>query len=84
MEKEKYRAVIRFMFLDGKKCSDIKIKLNAVYGIFSPSMSTVRFWFNKFKRGRTSVFDEDRPSRPEEVCTEEMTEKVHDIVIGDR
>lgn len=84
MEKEQYRAVIRFLFLDGKKCDEIKLKLDAVYGSSSPSMTTVRFWFNEFKRGRTSIFDEDRPGRPEDVCTEEVVEKVHDMILKDR
>jgi len=30
-------------------------------------MTTIRYWFNEFKRGRTSVFDEERPGRPVEV-----------------
>jgi len=58
MEKEQYRSVIRFLFLEGKSRSEIKECLNAVYGDSSPSMATVK---NEFQRGRTSVFDEPRP-----------------------
>ena len=79
MEKEQYRSVIRFLFLDGKKCEEVKAKLDAVYGDTSPSMTTVRFWFNEFKRERTSVFDEQRPERPADVVTEEILEKDHDM-----
>lgn len=39
---------------------------------------------NWFKRGRTSIFDKDRPGRPNEITTSEMIEKIHDIVINDR
>lgn len=84
MEKEQYRSVIRFLFLDGKTCEEIKAKLDAVYGDPSPSMTTVRYWFNEFKRGRTSVFDEERPGRPADVVTEEIIEKVHDMILADR
>jgi len=84
MEKEQYRSVIRFLFLDGKKCEEIKAKLDAVYGDTSPSMTTVRYWFNEFKRGRTSVFDEERPGRPADVVTEEIIQKVHDMILADR
>lgn len=84
MEKEQYRSVIRFLYLDGKTCDEIKVKLDAVYGDPSPSMTTVRYWFNEFKRGRTTVFDEERPGRPSDVVTEEIVEKVHDIIIADR
>ena len=27
-------------------------------------MTTIKYWFNEFKRGRTWVFDEERPGRP--------------------
>jgi len=43
MEKEQYRFVISFLFLDGKKCEEMKAKLGAVYGNPSPSMTTVRY-----------------------------------------
>jgi len=84
MEKEQYRSVIRFLFLDGKKCEEIKTKLDAVYGDTSPSMTTVRYWFNEFKRGRTSVFDEERTGRPADVVTEEIIQKVCDMILADR
>ncbi|UYV68308.1 hypothetical protein LAZ67_5003814 [Cordylochernes scorpioides] len=44
-------------------------------------MSSVRYWFNDFERGRTSVFDEDHPT---DLITEEILEKVHDIILSDR
>lgn len=83
MEKEQYRSVIRFLFLDGKTCEEIKVKLHAVYKDHAPLMTTIRYWFNEFKRGRTSVFDEERPGRPIEVTTEDMVNKIHDIVLTD-
>jgi len=36
MEKEQYRPVIRFLFLEGKWRSEIKERLDAVYGDSSP------------------------------------------------
>ncbi|KAG5329105.1 SETMR methyltransferase, partial [Acromyrmex heyeri] len=78
MEKEQYRSVIRFSFLDGKTCEEIKTKLDAVYANSSPSMTTVRYWFNEFKRGR-----EERPGRLADVVTEEIIEKVHDMILAD-
>ncbi|KAG5329352.1 SETMR methyltransferase, partial [Acromyrmex charruanus] len=47
-------------------------------------MTTVRYWFNEFKRGRSSVFDEESPGRPADVVTEEIVEKVHDMIFADR
>jgi len=52
MEKGHYRSVIRFLFLKGKSRSEIKERFNAVYGNSSPSMATVKNWFNEFQRGR--------------------------------
>ncbi|KAG5322721.1 MOS1T transposase, partial [Pseudoatta argentina] len=83
-KKRKYRSVIRFLFLDEKTCEEIKTKLDAVYRNSSPSMTTVRYWFNEFKRGRSSVFDEERPGRPADVVTEEIVEKDHDMILADR
>jgi len=56
--------VIRFLFLDGKSCEEIKEKLHVVYKDNAPSMTTIRYWYNKFKCGRTSIFDEERPGHP--------------------
>jgi histone-lysine N-methyltransferase SETMAR len=84
MEKEQYRSVIRFLYLDGKTCEEIKERLVAVYKDHAPSMTTIRYWFNEFKRGRTSVLDEERPGRPIEVTTDDMVDKIHDIVLADR
>ncbi|KYQ46149.1 Histone-lysine N-methyltransferase SETMAR [Trachymyrmex zeteki] len=84
MEKEQYRSVIRFLFLDGKTCEEIKTKLDAFYGNPSPSMTTVRYWFNEFKRDRSSIFDEERLGCPADVVTEEIVEKVHDMILADR
>jgi len=58
MEKEQYRSVIRFLFLDGKKCEEIKARLDAVYGDTSPSMTTVRYWFNEFIAETEAYFEE--------------------------
>ncbi|KAG5330265.1 MOS1T transposase, partial [Acromyrmex heyeri] len=62
----------------------METKLDAVYGNSSLSMTTVRYWFNEFKRGRSSVFDEERPGRPADMVTEEIVEKVHDMILADR
>ena len=80
MEKEQYRSVIRFLFLEGKSRSEIKERLDAVYGDSSPSIATVKNWFNEFQRGRTSVFDEPRPGAPKTAITEDNVTNIHDLV----
>lgn len=49
---------------------------------FAPSFSTLKYWTAEFKRGRTSVFDEERPGHTIEVTTPEIIENIHDIVIN--
>jgi len=68
MEKEQYRPVIRFLFLEGKSRSEIKERLDAVYGHSSLSMATVKNWFNEFQRGA-----------PKTATTEDNATKIHII-----
>ena len=67
-----WRKTDSISFLDRKTCEKNKVKLHAVYKNHAPSMITVRYWLNEFKRGRTSVFDEERSGRPIEVTTEDI------------
>ena len=83
MEKEQYRSVIRFLFLEGKSRIEIKERLDAVYGDSSPSMATVKNWLDEFQRGRTSFFDEPRSGAPKTATTEDNVTKIHDLVLAD-
>jgi len=83
MKKEQYRSVIWFLFFEGKSRSEIKECLDAVYGDSSPSMATVKNWFNEFQRGRTSVFDKPRPGAPKTATKEDNVTKNHDLVLAD-
>ena len=78
MEKEQFPF---FLFLERKSRSEIKERLNCVYGDSSPSMATVKNSFNEFQRDRTSVFDEPHPGAPKTATTED---KIHDLVLADR
>ncbi|XP_018308488.1 histone-lysine N-methyltransferase SETMAR-like [Mycetomoellerius zeteki] len=87
--KEDSADQARRNLLDGRlgnelRHGQIKTKLDAVYGNPSPSMTIVRYWFNEFKRGRSYVFNEERPGRLADVVTEEIVEKVHDMILADR
>ena len=58
----------------------MKERSDAVYGDSSPSMATVKNWFNEFQRGRKSVSDEPRPGAPKTKTTEDNVTKIHDLV----
>ena len=77
MEEEQYRSVIRFLFLEGRSGSEIKGRLDAVYGDFSPTIATVKIWLNEFHRGHTSVFDEPRSGTPKSATKENNVKKIH-------
>jgi len=72
------------LILEGKSSSEIKERLDAVYGDSSPSMATVINWFNEFERGRTLVFDKPRPGAPKTDTTEDNVTKIHHFVLADR
>ena len=84
MEKVEYRALIKFLHLKGKKTQEIKDELDSVYGEASPSFTTVKHWVAEYKRGRTSIFDEERSGRPKTATTDEMVDLVHQTVTKDR
>ncbi|XP_049521685.1 histone-lysine N-methyltransferase SETMAR-like [Dermacentor silvarum] len=84
MEKGEFRAVIKHFYLKHWTAAQIKAKLSEVHGDSAPSLKTIYYWINEFKRGRTSTQDEARPGRPVEVTTPEMVLKIHGIVMEDR
>lgn len=83
MDKIEYRAVIKFLHLKGNTSTEIKAELISVYGDRAPSFSTIKSWVAEFKRGRTSIFDEERAGRPKTATTLDIVEKVHRIVMDD-
>lgn len=84
MEKKEFRAVIKHFYLAGKKATEIQQILQEVHGTSTPSLPTISFWVNEFKRGRTDTDDEPRSGRPKTATNQEMIDKVHDIVLADR
>lgn len=84
MDKIEYRAVIRYLFLKGNTPTKIKHELDAVYGDSAPSFTTVKFWAAEFKRGRTSLGDDERLGRPQTATTDDNIAQVHQMVLENR
>jgi histone-lysine N-methyltransferase SETMAR len=84
MDKKDFRSLIKHYFLRRKTPKETKEKLNKYYGASAPAYSTICFWMAEFKRGRTSIETIPSTGRPKEVTTEEMINKVHDVVLNDR
>lgn len=84
MEKIEYRAVIKYLVLKGNTPTQIKDELDAVYGDSAPSFTTVKFWAAEFKRGRTSLGDDERSGRPKTATTDDNIAQVHQMVLDNR
>lgn len=63
MEKQEYRAVIKFLQKKGLNAREIFKELHGVYGELSPSERTVERWVTAFRQGRDSLEDDPR-SKP--------------------
>jgi transposase len=62
--KEEMRGVIRFLFAEGVKPVEIIRRMQAEYGDNCLSRSKIYEWTDHFKKGGTSVCDEERSGRP--------------------
>jgi histone-lysine N-methyltransferase SETMAR len=84
MDKNKYRAVIKFFVKEGSAPNEIHSKFIKVYGDSYPSFSTIKKWAAEFKRGRTSLEDDPCEGCPKSATAPEIIEHVHDMVLDDR
>ena len=76
-----FRAVIKFLTKEGAKAKEIYRRMANVYGDSSPKYSTVAKWSAEFKRGRDSLEDDPRPSRPADVFSQETIDRVERLVL---
>ena len=83
VDKIKYRAVIKYLFLKGNMPMQIKDELDSVYGDSGPSFTTVKFWAAEFKRGCKRLGDNERLGRPKTATTDKNIAKVHQMVLDD-
>ena len=84
MGKSEFRVLIKHYFLQGKSIKETERKLARYYKESAPSHSMGHKWFTEFRCGRISTSDAERPGRPKEVSSQEMINKIHDIVLNDR
>jgi len=84
MDKIEIRAVIKYFVLKGLSPTDIQSEFRNTLGDSSPSFSTIKKWAAEFKRGRTSIQDDERSGRPKTATTEENVAKIHNAILSDR
>ena len=84
MDNLEYRAIIKFLHLEGENASQIHQRLVNVFDKSAPSYATVTNWMREFKRGREDIKDAPRPGRPSTETTEDNVQKVHQVVLENR
>jgi histone-lysine N-methyltransferase SETMAR len=84
MNPIEYRSVIKFLVLRKIDSQEIIKELQDVYGINCPSRTTVYDWIAQFKRGRTDVFDLERPGRPVEIDQGSLEKRCEEIIKTER
>ncbi|GFN78231.1 histone-lysine N-methyltransferase SETMAR [Plakobranchus ocellatus] len=82
--KLEIRAVVRFLFAKGTKCSVIYRKIVENYDEPAMSMTQVYQWCSWFKDGRTSLQDEARSGRPNTANNDWNTARVDELIKVDR
>lgn len=84
MDKLEYRAVIKFLTLEGIAPKDIHDRLVNIYGSQAPSISTVQNWAKETRFLRPSIHDNPRSGRSKSATTEDFVARVHETVQEDR
>ena len=79
-----YRAVISYLYSNGKRGKEIQGELAHVYGSSATPYDQVKFWVGELKRGRTPLENEARSGRPLNTTDEGMCKKFQDLVYSDR
>ena len=64
MEPVECRAVIRFLYLNGRTPRETFDEMKKTYGDDAPSYDLVKRWHREFKHGRKSVETAPRPGHP--------------------
>jgi transposase len=82
--KEEMRGVIRFLVAEGVKPVEIISRMQAQYGDNCLWCSKIYEWIDHFKKGRTSVCDEERSGRPSTSRTENNIQAVERTVRENR
>ena len=83
LESDHFRSMIWYDFKCGLNESQTLERLTQAFWDLAPSRATVFRWFAEFKRGRTSLKDEERSGRPKYVVTEENISAVEALIKED-
>ena len=79
----KTRAVINFIFLQGKALKEIHAILTETLGEHAPSYGTIKNLVAQFKHGDFSACDEPRPRQAKTMTTPDIIDQIHEIISED-
>ena len=71
------RAVIKFLFVQGKAPKEIHAILTETLGEHAPLYGTVKNWVAQLKRGDFSTCDAPHAGQPKTVITPEIIDQIH-------
>ena len=83
-EKQDQRICIKFCFQLGKTSSGTIQMMQMAFGNECMSKTGIKEWYNRFKRGRTSVDSDSRSGRPSTTKTLDNIERVRLAIEQDR
>lgn len=84
MEKNEFRAVIKYLQIKGLRANEVKAELDSVFGDLSPALSTVNKYLREFRLGRTTTEDLPRSGRPKTASTSENITAVYKMILENR
>jgi transposase len=73
---EEQRSVIRFLWSEGAKPSEIYRRMKVQYGDSCLSQGRVYEWVERFQNKRRNISDEHRSGRPVSVATETVKQQI--------
>lgn len=84
MDKQEYRAVIKFLQKKGLNATEIFKEIHDVYGDLAPSKRTVERWVCSFRNGRDSLEDDPRSGAPSTSVNSNTVSQVEGLVMRNR
>lgn len=82
--KKEFRVLIKHYLLRGNTITKTEKKLKKYYSNSAPSHDMAYKWFTEFRCGHMSTTYAERCGCPVDIKTEEMINKIHDLVLKDR
>ena len=67
LNREHFRAIILYNFRRGLTQQQCIHELNSIFSDEAPSRTSVYRWYSEFNRGRSSLQDEFREGRPNQL-----------------